>query len=161
MTRHTTPARVGGVATTDQVTGRPSLSATTIDRILCRASSPACGTGQDLYDGSVSSGIDDAYALAFFEHESSFGLYGIAHDNLGLGNIRCSAGYSCKSGFRAYTSWSQGYADWYKLIAWYISDLHKSSVAQIVTTYAPASENDTQGYINSVQNAVATWRNSQ
>ena len=36
------------------------------------------GTGQALYDLSVQSQIDDAFALAFFQHESAFGTTGMA-----------------------------------------------------------------------------------
>jgi hypothetical protein len=155
MTYDTTPRHTTQNST---VVGPPSLSVQFINAVLCNASSPACGTGLALYDGSVTSGIDDVYALAFFKHESSYGRYGIARENLGLGNIRCTAGYVCKSGFRAYASWAEGYQDWYKLIGWYVGTLHKSTVAAIVTTYAPSSENDTSAYIQSVESSVQAWR---
>src|SRR5256885_11683528 len=47
------------------VIGRPTLSPAFMNHILAAAHSPAQGTGQALYDSSVRSGIDDAYALAF------------------------------------------------------------------------------------------------
>lgn len=140
------------------VQGPPTIPASFIDKVLCAAGSPACHSGQALYNDGVQYGIDPAFALAFFQHESTFGLYGIAHDNQGLGNIRCSAGYTCKHGFRAYASWADGYADWYKLISWYVSDLHKSTLDQIIPTYAPAVENNTLEYIASIKKAVASWR---
>jgi hypothetical protein len=147
--------------TTDSysVLGKPSLTASQIDRILCSAKSPACGTGQAFYSGSLTYGIDDAYALAFFQHESTFGKYGVATKAKGIGNIRCQGWQGpCIDGFRAYSSWAEGVDDWYKLIKWYVTDLHKSTVPTIVATYAPSSENDTQGYIQAVNNAVAKWR---
>lgn len=140
------------------IQGKPSLSAQQIDAILCNANSPVCGTGQTLYDLGKQYGIDPAYALAFFKHESSFGLYGVATTNLGIGNIRCTPGYQCLHGFRAYQSWQQGYADWYQLIRWYITTLHKSTVEQIVPTYAPSVENDVDAYISSVEQSVSSWR---
>jgi len=136
----------------------PTINAHFIDNVLCSNASPACGTGQALYDGGVQYGIDPAIALAFFRHESSYGKYGIAAHNLGLGNIRCTDGYVCKFGFRAYPSWQAGYIDWYKLIRYYIDELHKTTIDVIIPTYAPSVENDTQGYIQSVKISVQEWR---
>lgn len=141
------------------VTGAPSISASFIDSILCSASSPACGTGQALYNDGLQYGIDPAYALAFFQHESGYGKYGVARVTLGLGNIRCSSGYRCIDGYRAYKSWPEGYADWYQLISTlYIHQLHLTTIEQIVPVYAPPVENDTQGYIAAIQAQVIAWR---
>ncbi len=143
------------------VFGAPSLSAQAINAILCQAQSPACGTGQALYEYGAQAGIDPAYALAFFNHESSFGKAGIARVTRALGNIRCTPGYACYQGFRAYNSWQAGYQDWYALIAWYARELHKSTVEQIVPTYAPASENDPGAYIQAVVSSVSAWHTAQ
>jgi hypothetical protein len=141
------------------IEGKPTLSAAFIDKVLSGANSKAAGTGQALYDLSVKYGIDDAYALAFFQHESTFGTGGVARATLSLGNIRCSEGYTCIEGYRAYSSWVQGYVDWYRLIrGLYISQWHLSTVEQIVPKYAPSSENDVAGYIAAVERAVSTWR---
>ena len=83
------------------VTGPPTISADFTDRVLSTYGSPAAGTGQALYDLGVQYGIDPVYALAFFLHEDSFGETGIGAANQSLGNIRCSAGYSCQYGFRS------------------------------------------------------------
>src|SRR5579859_213442 len=96
--------------------GKPTLSASFVDQVLARAHSPAMGTGQALFDLSEQYGIDDAYALAFFMHESSFGTAGVARVTLSLGNIRCSLGYRCIGGYRAYDTWQAGYKDWYALL---------------------------------------------
>jgi hypothetical protein len=144
--------------TEHSVLGAPTISAARIDRVLCSYNPAVCGTGQSLYQLGVQYKINPAYALAFFKHESTFGLYGVAASNLGLGNIRCSPGYQCLHGFRLYASWSAGYEDWYKLIVWYSADLHKSTVEQIVPTYAPQSENDVQDYIKKVCSAVDAWQ---
>src|SRR5579859_764797 len=57
--------------TTFAVQDPPSIDASFINTVLCTASptdtpivSPACGTGQALYDLGVKYGIDPAYALA-------------------------------------------------------------------------------------------------
>lgn len=145
------------------VLGRPSLSPTFINRVLLAARSPAQGTGQSLYDLSKQSGIDDAYALAFFKHESEYGTTGVARQTLSLGNIRCSVGYQCVQGYRAYSSWQAGYADWYHLLAaLYIDTWHLMTVEQIVPVYAPASNgNDVNGYIAAVEQSVAAWRQGE
>ena len=120
----------------------------------------AQGKGQALYDESVHFGIDDAYALAFFQQESSFGLYGWGAVNHSLGNIRCTAGYACGGGYRAYGSWEEGFRDWYQLIrGMYVDQLGLKSVEQIIPVYAPAADqNDESAYINAVESSVALWR---
>jgi hypothetical protein len=145
------------------VLGKPTLSASFLNRVLLVYHSPARGTGQALYDLSVKYGIDDAYALAFFEHESTFGTTGVATVTHSLGNIRCSAGYVCKSGYRAYSSWQQGEEDWYQLIrTLYVNQWHLVTVSQIVPVYAPQSDgNDVPGYIAAVLSSVAAWRSGR
>src|SRR6266567_6589260 len=141
------------------IEGKPTISAAFIDKVLAAAGSKAAGTGQALYDLSLKYGIDDAYALAFFEHESTFGTGGVARATLSLGNIRCSEGYQCIEGYRAYGSWIAGYEDWYRLIRnLYIGEWRLTTVEQIVPKYAPGSENDVAGYIAAVLKDVSTWR---
>jgi hypothetical protein len=142
------------------IQGFPTLLASFVNQVLAAAHSPAQGTGQALYDLSQQYGIDDAYALAFFQHESQFGTTGIARLTHSLGNIRCTAGYQCIGGFRTYASWAQGYQDWYKLIrTLYINEWHLSTVEQIVPVYAPAADhNSVAGYVAAVLTAVAAWR---
>src|SRR5689334_22998126 len=75
--------------TTYSLLGGPTVSATLIDMVLANAHSPAAGKGLALYNAGVQAGIDPVFALAFFQHESSFGTAGIAASTLSLGNIRC------------------------------------------------------------------------
>jgi len=149
----------------DSVLGSPSIAADLIDRVLSAYGSPAAGTGQSLYDGGVQYGIDPVWALAFFMHEDSFGKTGIGAANHSLGNIRCSAGYSCQDGFRYYTTWEASYQDWYALILnGYVkgsvsSDCPCTTIEQIIPVYAPSSDgNDVQGYIAALLQAAHTWR---
>jgi hypothetical protein len=141
------------------VVGNPSLSAQQIDKILCNAGSPACGTGQTFYNDSLTYGIDDAYALGFFHHESGYGLNGAATETRNVGNIVCSEGYDCIGRFRAYSSWSAGIDDWYRLIKdVYISQGH-TTVESIIPIYAPPSDNnDCSAYISAVETDVQNWR---
>lgn len=72
-------------ATGDSVVGGPSLSAAFINQILVNAGSPAAGQGDVFYSNSVKYQIDDVYALAFYRHESTYGLKGEARDSLSIG----------------------------------------------------------------------------
>lgn len=150
-------------ANAHSIIGTPSLRPSFIDQVLAYAHSPAQGTGQALSDLSRAYHIDDAYALAFFEHESSFGLTGVARVTYSLGNIRCSAGYQCISGYRAYDNWVAGYSDWFHLMATlYIKEWHLTTVEQIIPVYAPSSDgNDVSGYIAAVEQAVDEWRRGE
>lgn len=141
------------------VVGGPSLSVSQVNAIL-PANSPAAGTGQTFYNDSVQYGIDDAYALAFFKHESTYGLYGAAVDTRSIGNINCTSGYNCIGRFRAYGSWEAGINDWYQLIKnVYISQWGYTTVEAIIPHYAPNSDGNSEStYIASVESDVQTWR---
>jgi len=154
-----TPAQ-GSSASSYTVVGPPTLGAAFVNHVLAQAHSPAQGTGQALYNLSKQYGIDDAYALAFFQHESQFGTTGVARVTQSLGNIRCTPGYHCLDGFRAYGSWQAGYQDWYALIRnLYVKQWHRRTVAAIIPLYAPSSDgNDPASYITAVEQAVTTWR---
>lgn len=141
------------------VTGAPSVSASFINRVLAYYGSPASGLGSSLYALGVQYGINPVYALAFFMHESGLGIAGMARSTLSPGNIRCSAGYRCINGFRAYASWSAGFEDWFRLIRYlYVDQWHKDTVEQIVPTYAPSGDhNNVAAYIAAIETAVGKW----
>ncbi len=165
---HGRAAAPASLVLSSSVLGRPALAASFVNRVLAAYHSPAVGTGQVLYDLSRSSGIADEYALAFFMHESSFGTTGVARVTRSLGNIRCSDGYRCIAGFRAYATWQAGYEDWYRLIKFgYVTGQVSRkcpcvTVQQIIPVYAPASDhNNEAAYIAAVLSAVAAWRAGQ
>ena len=143
------------------VVGGPSLSADLINQVLASAGSPAAGTGQELYDLSVQSGIDDAYALAVFEKESSFGHYGAGFDNHALGNIVCAGYPTCNGRFRWYPSWIAGYEDFYQLVSQEYVARGLSTIEAITPVYAPSSENDTGLYIQQVRQSMLAFRQAQ
>ncbi len=146
--------------------GPPSLTPQQIDRILESYGSPAVGTGQDWYNLGLEYGIDPAFALAFFIHESGAGTNpnwaGIKPDGStthNVGNIICAGYPSCYGRFRDYSSWREGIEDWYRLIdVEYLKGRGHRTVADIIPVYAPSFENDVQGYINSVNRLVDQWR---
>ncbi len=146
------------------VLGKPTISAAFINRVLASYSSPAAGKGQALYDLGVRYGIDPAFALAFFMHESSFGTAGEAVRTLSLGNLRCYVGATCvdqdRGGYAAYTSWEAGFQAWYELIRnYYVAQRGLTTVDRIIPTYAPtADHNNEAAYIASLKHALDTWR---
>lgn len=146
----------------------PSVDPGFIDSVLAYYNSPARGMGQTIYDDGVRYGIDPAFALAFFGHESTYGLYGVAPVTHSLGNIRCSAGYACEQtqgngSFRKYNSWAEGIEDWYRLMReTYLDQGQLYTVAQIIPVYAPqADHNNERLYIQFIQDNVLAWRNGQ
>ncbi|MBA2397046.1 MAG: glucosaminidase domain-containing protein [Ktedonobacteraceae bacterium] len=149
------------------VIGKPTVSADFINRVFASYNSPAARKGQALYDLGVQYGIDPAFALAFFLHESSFGTAGEATKTLSLGNLRCYDGATCvdqdRGGYAAYSSWEEGFQAWYELIRnYYIAQRGLTTVDMIIPVYAPtADHNDEAAYIASLKHALDTWHSGQ
>lgn len=145
------------------VLGPPTISVSLINQVLAAYSSPAAGKGQALYDAGVRYGIDPAFALAFFMHESSFGTTGVARDTLSLGNLRCIPTTGCWNGYAWFPNWEAGFSAWYALIHdVYVNSWGLTTVPQIIPRYAPSSDNnDEAAYVSTVENAVDTWRGQQ
>lgn len=142
------------------ITGKPTISASFINLVLAYYHSPAEGLGTAIYNLGVQYSINPVYALAFFMHESSFGNAGVARATLSLGNIRCSAGYVCIDGYRAYSNWASGFQDWYHLIrVVYVNQWHLTTIQAIIPTYAPAGDhNNVAAYITAIERAVSSWQ---
>ena len=153
------------------VVGKPTITADFINRVLAVSGSPAAGSGRSLYGLGVEYGIDPAFALAFFQHESSFGKFGEANTTLSLGNLRClpnavcvnTAGQPCQPGESCYASfptWAAGFEAWYALIrTLYVNRWGLTTIEQIIPTYAPtADHNDEAAYIASVEHSIDVWR---
>jgi hypothetical protein len=134
------------------IVGAPTISAQKVNDVLCANNSPACGTGASLYTYGAAAGIDPAWALAFFNHESSYGKAGVARYSKSIGNMRCMDGYPCVGGYAYFSSWEQGYQAYYSLLksATYIGG-GKTTIEAIVPTWAPPSDgNDDATYISSL-----------
>jgi len=149
--------------------GAPSISAETIDRILASYGSPAAGTGAVWYNLGLRYGIDPAFAVAFFIHESTAGTAqnwaGLKPDGStthNVGNIICAGYATCYNRFRDYPSWEAGIDDWYRLIdVEYIEGRGHQTVGDIIPIYAPAFENNVQLYVDTVNGLVDTWRRGE
>ena len=142
------------------IVGAPSISVAQIEAVLQQYGSPAAGLGQHLYDLGVQYGIDPAYALAFFVHESGCGTKGVARTTHSLGNIRWTEGWENFEGYRLYPTWEAGMEDWYKLVTdLYINQWGLRTVDAIIPVYAPSGDgNNPAGYIASVESMVDSWR---
>lgn len=140
--------------------GPPTLSVRQIEAVLREYGSPAAGSGQKMYDLGIKYGINPAFALAFFVHESGCGTQGVARFSKSLGNIRWTEGFDNYEGYRSYSSWAAGIEDWYALIkTLYIEGWGLRTVDAIIPTYAPAADrNDPAAYIASVKQLVDSWR---
>ncbi len=144
----------------------PSLLPQHIDEILTSYGSPAAGSGQAWYNLGREYGIDPAFAVAFFVHESTAGTApgwagwkpdGSSTHN--VGNIICAGYPTCFGRFRDYPTWEAGIRDWYRLIdVEYLKGRGHQTVADIIPVYAPAVENNVALYVNTVQQLVDTWR---
>ncbi|MFZ9856784.1 MAG: glucosaminidase domain-containing protein [Roseiflexaceae bacterium] len=150
------------------ILGAPTMTAAQIDAVLSANNSPAAGTGAIWVEAGLQYGIDPAYGLAFFMHESSYGTNpawaGIKPDGTSthnVGNIICAGYRTCFGRFRDYPDWRTGIYDWYRLIAVeYVQWRGLATVEGILPVYAPAFENDVPRYVNVIKYAVAEWRQS-
>ncbi|HCI81622.1 MAG TPA: hypothetical protein DHW02_18250 [Ktedonobacter sp.] len=156
------------------VLSKPTITADFINQVLSAYGSPAAGKGQQLYDLGVQYGIDPAFALAFFQHESTFGKFGEANTTRSLGNLRCipnaacinSSGQTCAPGDSCYASfptWEAGFEAWYKLIRnLYVAGWGLSTIPQIIPKYAPSADNNNEAaYIASVEHSIDVWHSGQ
>ena len=141
--------------------GKPSISVATIEQVLKQYNSPAVGNGQAFYDLGVKYGVDPAFMLAFYVHESAAGTVGAAVATRSVGNIIC-AGWagSCIGRFRAYNSYVQAAEDWYQLITGPLYIGAGLTTPDLITPrYAPSSDNnDPNGYAKTVERLVDQWR---
>jgi hypothetical protein len=144
--------------------GPVSISRATFKQFLQELNSPALPEADAMYQACVEEGCDPALVLAFFEHESSGGLHGVAALTKSIGNIRCTDGYSCyttegNGSFRQYVSWSEGVRDWTRLLRMYKDDWKRVTLEDIIPKYAPqADNNDEAAYIAAVKKRVDDLR---
>lgn len=148
------------------ILGQASVTADIIDGVLASYGSPAAGTGKVWVELGAKYGIDPAYALAFFIHESSAGtnpawagLKGDGSTTHNIGNIICAGYATCFGRFRDYASWDEGIEDWYRLIAVeYVEGRGAYTIEQIIPIYAPSFENNVPAYVQAVEGLVDQWR---
>jgi hypothetical protein len=161
--QHDPQANIPSQAGPYSVMGNPSIPVDFINQVLSTYHSPAAGKGQTLYDLGKQYGIDPAFALAFFMHESSFGTKGEATKSRSLGNLRCIPNFRCEDNFAQFDSWEDGFKAWFQLIRnLYVAKWGLTTVDQIIPRYAPSADNNNeQGYIAALKHAIDTWHAGQ
>ncbi len=138
--------------------GAPTIRRELVNTILCTAHSPMCGQGGSFYDLAVQNGVNPAFALAIFQHESSYGTQGVARSTRSVGNIVCAGYPRCLGRFRAYRSWLEGAQDFDRLMRLEYFPRHLVTVDQIIPVYAPSSDgNDVAAYVLAVKAAMEQW----
>lgn len=138
----------------------PRISAATFARILADAGSPALPESATCYEAVRGHGLDPAVALAFFQHESSYGLRGIAARSRNWGNLRRGKRASrIIDGFAHYACWLDGLEDWCDLMQRRYIGQGLPSVRAALPVYAPSSDgNKPQRYADAVCALVARWQ---
>lgn len=147
------------------IKGPPSCNAEQIQKFLEDIGSPAAkeaGFSKALYDTCTERGIDPAVAVGFFLQESTCGRYGRARENLSMGNIKGTAPESggTDGTFRRYNSWAEGARDWARLIDdQYVQKRGLTSLSQVISVYAPSSDNNNEAkYVSTVNGVVENFK---
>lgn len=156
------------------VRGQPTIGVERFVSVLSNNRSPAAPYGNALYQICVDEGISPAVALAFFEHESSYGTKGICkdYDTKSWGNVRTKedpaapglqVAVSNRGFYFAYLSWEDSLRDWCKRLKGpKYAGAGLTTVEQIIPKYAPSSDgNVPQRYIDAVRAAVQTFENGE
>lgn len=152
------------------VVSAPRISAAHFADVLTQAGSPAAPLAAELYAICVEEGIDSAVALAFFGHESTYGLRGLTADYSlnNWGNVRTEEtddpddaplNIAGRGTFVKFASWQAGLRDWcQRLKGPKYAGAGLLTVEQIIPKYAPSSDsNKPQQYIQAVKAMVAGW----
>ncbi len=149
-----------------------SLSAEEVEAVLKAYNSPAVGVGEASVGFCKEYGIDNAYWLAQFIHESTAGTAGAAVETANTGNIIGSYNGHQKGRFRDYQGdWKMGTQQHFQLLACYQSGGAESfcdglysgkkhdTIVDAIATWAPAEDqNDPASYAAAVQKDVSNWR---
>jgi hypothetical protein len=153
------PCHAAALVSVDVVQGPSTVCPAMINRVLSAYGSPVAGQGQAVYDLSNQYGVNAAFALAFFCHESGCGTAGAAVATHSWGNIICTPGWpACIGRFRAYPTFLDGLRDYLLLLTREYFPRGLTTADRIIPVYAPPSDNNNDAaYINAVTSSVALW----
>jgi len=151
----------------------PRISRAGFVAVLEEHHSPAAVFGGECYDVVAAYGLDPAVALAFFEHESTFGTKGVAVRSRNWGNLRTAPvdplfADSVHDGWTWFVQradelpgqeWVRSCRAWARLISKvYIGGKGLYDVTSILRVYAPSEDgNAPAAYARAVEKAVAEW----
>jgi hypothetical protein len=142
------------------VTHKPTVTVAAINALLASYHSPVAGQGQMIYDEAVKYGLDPAYVVSTFAHESTFGIKGEAQKSFSPGNLRCIASARCADGYAQFDSWQAGFDALCKLVAGslYAGD-HRIIPELIIPRFAPSADNnDETAYIAALEHVMDVLR---
>ncbi len=155
--------RVVGVA--------PDISELTFIGALKAANSPALSAGHAVYQYCVKRGVSASFVLAMFQHESGMGKAGTATISHSWGNtripthggvtaVRMTTPGEARSGtFPVFRDWIDGGIATVARFVDYAPYRGKTTVAQIIPTWAPNSDgNDAAAYVRGVLAQMAAWQ---
>ena len=147
----------------------PRISRETFCRVLRDAGSPAASECEAGYDAVAGQGVDPAFALAVFRHESRYGLAGICaqYDTKNPGNTRSSRTgvgeviLTPRGRFVRYPNWTEGWRDLaYRLVdpTYVYAGRGLTTIGAIIPVWAPAADgNAPERYIEAVIAAMREW----
>lgn len=150
------------------IAGGPRISPGLFHEVLMLPGSPAAAENASdaLYAILISYGLDPGVALAFFQHESTYGTRGLAVQTRSWGNQRRSPSgrgtvktIPGRGPFAHFSTWADSLHDWCIIL---IGPVYRGAglitVGQVIPVYAPSSDNNRPAsYIAAVVRAVTAW----
>ncbi len=155
----------------EPIAGRSRMARDAFIGVLRAAASPALPEGGAMYDACVQAGVRAEVALAFFQHESTYGKFGVCKefDTRSLGNVRTPSNPAyggvvfdtgtAKGFYTRYPSWELGARDWCdRLLGPKYAGAGLTTVRGVIPKYAPSSDNNVpERYSAAVLAALAGW----
>jgi hypothetical protein len=142
------------------VTSKPTVTVAAINNMLAAHHSPVAGQGQMIYDTALKYGLDPAYIVATFAHESNFGTRGEATKSKSPGNLRCIQNAGCADGYAQFATWQAGFEALCNLLAGslYVKD-GRIVPETIIPRFAPAADSNDEGaYIAALKHVMDVLR---
>ncbi len=149
----------------------PSLSAGEVEAVLTQYGSPAAGQGLGEHSVAESqrTGVDNAYWLAMFIHESGAGANPAwagrkpgGHYTANTGNLIYAESRPNYGRFADFEdNWKAGTTAHFDLLVAYrdgIGFKKHSTIREALNTWAPPVENDTESYADFVERQTREWR---
>lgn len=140
------------------------LSEQKIEDIFKERNSPLAGQGLGKFVLQMEKkyGVPAAQFLAMGTMESQLGGVGFTQgEHHNIGNIRPGSSWEGPTvtggsgSYRSYGNWQEGIEDYFKLLS---GPLYKGKTLQEqIFTYAPPSENDSSGYVDTVNSLINGW----
>ena len=149
----------------------PDISEVTFTAVLKAANSPALSAAHAVYQYCVKRGVSASFLLAMFQHESSLGKAGTATITHSWGNTRMpthggvtpvrmtTAGEARSGTFPVFRDWIDGGIATVARFVDYAPYQGKTTVGQIIPTWAPASDgNNAALYVRNVLAQMTAWQ---